>query len=126
SRTSAIPESRPNANCSAFAQFFQLRDKGLRPPRLVSERSERFAAAVEHHHRWESLDSVLHQELFILLYDLRRHPLHPREIQLQEHEVLARVFLKFWFRKDFLVEHDAPAAPVRSGKVHQQKFVLRL
>src|SRR5438270_9414207 len=99
----------------ALPESFELRDERLRAAGLVAERAEWFATAIEHDHGREPLDAVLHQEPFILRSCFRRHFFRARKVQLQQHQILVRVLLEFRLRKNFLVQHDAPAAPIRAG-----------
>jgi hypothetical protein len=59
-----------------------------------------------------------------LLLERRGLGLAAREINLQEDEVFVGVFLELGFGEDLTVQPDAPASPVRSGKVHQQEFLV--
>ena len=48
-----------------------------------------------------------------------------RKIELHQNEIVVREIFELRLRENFLVEFDAPPAPVRSRKIEEQKFVVR-
>ena len=49
---------------------------------------------------------------------------HPREIDLQQHEMLRRVILELRLREDLSFQHDARRTPIGTGKLDQEQFLL--
>jgi hypothetical protein len=82
-------------------------------------------AAVQYDNGGESHDFVLLGQLHVLLFLVRGLGLSARKIQLHQYEIVVREILELRLRQNFLVEFDAPPAPVGSGKIEQQKFVVR-
>jgi hypothetical protein len=68
---------------------------------------------------------MLYSEPLVLLHRFLRQLFPSWEIQLEQDQVLAGVFLELRFGKNFLFQHDAPAAPVGTGEIHQEQLVLR-
>src|SRR4029450_2683380 len=65
------------------------------------------------------------RQLLILLFQLDALRFGAREVHLHKHKILARVILKLRLGPNLLVEHPAPAAPVRASKIEEEEFVGR-
>ena len=70
--------------------------------------------------------SVLLGQLHVLLSLFCRLGFFARKIKLHQHEIIVREVFELLLRENVLVEFDAPPAPVRSCKIEEQKFVVRL
>src|SRR5205823_11367642 len=49
-----------------------------------------------------------------------------RKVELDEDQIVASIIFKLGLRKDLFIEFDTPTAPVRTCKIEQNKFVIRL
>jgi len=104
----------------------EMFDVFLRAARTIAGAGDQLALGVQHQNRRKALDLVLLGELIVLLLEFFRQLLLAREVQLDQNEFLRCFFLEDVLIEDFLLEPDAPAAPVRAGEVHQEQLVLRL
>src|SRR5262249_13929218 len=107
-------------------QFLQLRDERLRTTgEITVELPELLSGAVQHDDGGKAKNLVLLGELQVLFLNLYGLGFPARKIELHKHEIVVRVISKLRLRQNFLVEFDAPPAPVRSRKIEEQKFVVR-
>jgi len=113
--------------CLALGQFLQLRDEGLRATgKITVELPHRLAVAVHHDDGGKSKNFVLLGQFHVLLSLLCRLGFSARKIELHQNEIIVREVFELLLRENVLVEFDAPPAPVRSCKIEEQKFVVRL
>jgi hypothetical protein len=113
--------------CLTLWQFLQLRDERLRATREITvELPHLLAAAVQHDDGRKSKHFVLLGQLHVLLFFLCGLGFFARKIELHQNEIIVRVVFELRLRENVLVEFDAPPAPVRSCKIEEQKFVVRL
>jgi len=107
-------------------QFLQLRDERLRATREITiELPQLLAVTVQHDEGRKSKNFVLLGQLQVLLSHLRGLRFSAGKIELHQHKIVVRVVFELWLRKNFLVEFDAPPAPVGAGEIEEQKFVVR-
>lgn len=108
-------------------QFLQLLDERLRATgEITVELPHLLAAAVQHDEGGKSKNFVLLGQLHVLLFFLRGLGFFAGKIELHQNEIVVREIFELWLRQNILVEFDAPAAPVRSRKIEEKKFVVRL
>ena len=108
-------------------QFLQLLDERLRAAgEITIELPHLLAAAVQHDDGGKSKNFVLLGQLHVLLFLLCGLGFSARKIELHQNEIIVRVVFELRLRENVLVEFDAPPAPVRSCKIEEQKFVVRL
>jgi hypothetical protein len=72
----------------------------------------------------EALGSVGVLEFGVLVLNLLRKLFVPREIHQHEDEVFNGVILEFLRLEDFLVHANTPWAPIGTGKIEKDSFVV--
>src|SRR5437762_7280678 len=125
--TTTFRASRETRKRSIFVQFSQLGDK-VRARQVPLEPPKFLPIAIEDDERGESIHIILACELQVLLLQfsglrLRPRTTRPREVELQEHQILVGIIFEISLGQNILVQSNAPAAPVGTGKVKQQQFV---
>ena len=108
-------------------QFLQLLDERVRAAgEITIKLPHLLPAAVQYDDGRKSKNFVLLSQLYVLLSLFCRLGFFARKIELHQHEIIVRVVFELRLRKNVLVEFDAPSAPIRSCKIQEQKFVVRL
>ena len=104
----------------------QLRDERLRATwEKTVELPHLLAAAVQHDDGGKSKNFVLLGKLKVLLFFFRWLGFSARKIELHQDEIIVREVFELRLGENFLVEFDAPPAPVRARKIEEKEFVVR-
>src|SRR5262249_24819535 len=112
---------------SALPQFLQLRDERVRAAgEITVVLPQLLSGAVQHDDCRKPEDLVLHRQLPILLLHVETLLLASRKVELYEDQIVASIIFKLGLREDLFIEVDTPTAPVRTCKIEQNKFVIRL
>ena len=113
--------------CLTLRQFLQLLNECLRAAgEITVELPHLLTGAVQHDDGGKSKNFVLLGQLHVLLSLLGRLGFSARKIELHQNEIVVREIFELRLRENVLVEFDAPPAPVRSRKIEEKKFVVRL
>jgi len=108
-------------------QFLELLDERFwAAGEITIELPHLLAAAIQDDDGRKSKNFVLLGQLHVLLSLFCRLGFFTRKIKLHQHEIIVREGFELLLRENVLVEFDAPPAPVRSCKIEEQKFVVRL
>src|ERR1043166_9044554 len=123
----AIRERDLESDGLTLWQFLQLGDERHRATgEITVELPHRLAVTVQHDNSGKSKNFVLLGQFHVLLSFLCRLGFSARKIELHQNEIIVREVFELRLRENVLVEFDAPPAPVRSCKIEEQKFVVRL
>ena len=112
------------AGFADLAQFGQVFVEGFRPPGQVAGFGVGPAFGIGQQDGGETLDGVGFLEFFILLLQFLGQFGLLREVQLQQDEVFGGLLFESVLGEDFLLQLDAPAAPVGTGEIHQNILVV--
>ncbi len=115
---SQVP-AHPHDRFLGADEFHQMLHVLFGAARAVAGAGDQLAFRVQDENGRIPLHLELIAELFVLSLQVVRQCFRPRKIQLDQNEFLRSLLLEFLLIEDLLLELDAPAAPVRAGKVHE-------
>ena len=104
----------------------QLGDEGIRAaPQITSLTSEFPAGGIQQHKAGKTVHAESLRQLLIGLFKRGILLFVAGKIQLYQHELAFGVAGEFVRGQHIVVEFNAPATPVRAGKIEQHHLVFR-
>ena len=107
-------------------QLIQCSGEGFRAAGHVIELADFLAFAIQDDDRRVTLDFVFLLQSLVCRFQFSGLFFLVGKIDFDEDEVFLGVFSKLRRAENFLVQFDAPAAPIRAGEIKHYEFLFRL